>query len=98
VREAAQNMRPGQEIPPEATLAFYLDKLCGELHVPFVDATPALIDATAAGELVYLPFDTHLSPQGHEIVSHLVVKAMRKPAPAGTDHAASAPTSGGSQP
>jgi hypothetical protein len=95
--EAAQKMRPSREIPPQETLASYLDSLCGELGVPFVDATPALKDATAAGELVYLPFDTHLSPRGHEIVSRLLVAAIRNPVPGGV-HRAPAPPSGGSQP
>jgi hypothetical protein len=97
VSEAAQKLRPSREIPPQETLAFYLESLCGELGVPFVDATPALKDATATGELVYLPFDTHLSPRGHEIVSQLLVDAIRKPAP-GAANRVPAPTSGGPQP
>jgi hypothetical protein len=95
--DAAKARRPQREFPPEMTLAYYLNRLCRELDVPFVDATPALKDATAAGELVYLPFDTHLSPRGHEIVSKLVVDALRKPTPGGTDHGAAPPVPGGSQ-
>jgi hypothetical protein len=76
VSEAAKRLRPSLEMPPEATLAFYLGRLCRELDVPFVDATTALTDATAAGEMVYLPFDTHLSPRGHQIVGREIAGAI----------------------
>jgi hypothetical protein len=96
--DAAKKLRPQYELRPDETLAFYLDILCHELGVAFIDATPPLQEATAAGELVYLPFDTHLSPRGHQIVSKLLVDALRKPAPGETQQGAAGPTSGGSQP
>jgi hypothetical protein len=67
------------DLPSSWTLAAYLQKLCAELDVSFVDATPALREAAAAGELVYLPRDTHLSLRGHGVVSATLVEAIRTP-------------------
>jgi len=53
-------------------LAGNLDKLCNEIGIPFIDATLALKNATASKQLVYLPFDTHLSAEGHEIIAQLI--------------------------
>jgi lysophospholipase L1-like esterase len=53
---------------------------CISLNVPFIDATTALKERTAAGDLVFQPFDTHLNSLGHEIVAGLVadfVKTMQ---------------------
>jgi hypothetical protein len=66
------------DIPEPMTLAFHLQKLCDELGIPFVDATPLLRRAAAAGELVYQPFDTHLSVEGHRVVTAALVEQLRK--------------------
>ena len=47
--------------------------LCERLDVPFLDATPALREASRRGELVYQPLDTHLSARGHELVAGQIV-------------------------
>lgn len=71
-----KRVRAGWDLPEDKALAAYLGRLCRDLAVPFVDATPALRQAAASGELVYLPFDTHLTPRGHVIVSDLLVQAL----------------------
>lgn len=58
------------------TFGTELRKVCRDLDVPFVDSTPRLRQAGAAGELVFLPYDTHLSPRGHVIVSDLITAAL----------------------
>ncbi len=60
------------------TLAAQLKTLCQELEVTFLDTTPALRSAAAAGEVVYLPFDTHLAPAGHQVVSAALVEAIQR--------------------
>jgi len=66
------------DMPEAMTLATHLRKLCDELGVLFVDATPPLRAAAAAGDLVYQPFDTHLSPEGHRVVSEALVEELKK--------------------
>lgn len=66
------------DLPEPVTLVTRLRALFEELDVPFVDATPALRRAAAAGELVYLPFDTHLSPRGHEVIRDILVGPLRE--------------------
>lgn len=77
---AEANERLGRDwnLPPVDTLSAQLEGLCSSLGVPFVDATPRLRERTAAGELVFLPFDTHLSAEGHRVVSDLIVAAISK--------------------
>jgi hypothetical protein len=58
------------------SLAGSLKSFCDLLGVPFVDATDRLASRTKAGELVYLPYDTHLSPLGHEILAGLVAEKL----------------------
>jgi hypothetical protein len=66
------------DLPEQMTLASHLQKLCAELDVPFVDATPFLRAAAANGDLVYQPFDTHLSVEGHHVVTAALVEQLRK--------------------
>jgi hypothetical protein len=68
---------PDWDLSEPLTLASHLQALCDELGIPFVDATPALRQAAAEGDLVYLPFDTHLSRRGHEVVRDLLVEPLR---------------------
>ena len=58
------------------TLIGLLQSLCDSLQLPFTDATPVLEEGTKAGELVFLPYDTHLSPRGHQLVADLVVQRL----------------------
>ncbi len=72
-----QRLGDNWELPENETLAFYLEQLCRDLNVYFLDTTPQLQQSAAAGELVYLPFDTHISPKGHVIVSEMIVDLLR---------------------
>ena len=53
-----------------------LRPLCASLAVPFVDTTPTLAQKAAAGRMVFVPFDTHLSPEGHEVVATLIADKL----------------------
>lgn len=75
-RKIAGRLPPGWDLHPRETLATHLGELCATLGIAFIDATAALREHTAAGELVYLPMDTHLSSRGHEVVSRLVVASI----------------------
>lgn len=77
--EAKAKLGRNWELPPFNTLAAQLGGLCDQLGATFIDTTPRLKELTTTGELVYLPYDTHLSPQGHAAVSELIVDAARRP-------------------
>ena len=64
------------DVPADRTLAPPLERLCAELDIPFVDATPRLRSSAESGVLVYSPFDTHLSPAGHRVVADLIVETV----------------------
>jgi hypothetical protein len=68
---------PDWDVPEENTLAFQLKQRCAELGIPFADATPRLRERAADGGLVYLAYDTHLSPDGHHVVAELITEAVR---------------------
>ena len=68
---------PGWDVPVENTFAFQLKQRCDALGIPFADATPRLRESAAGGRLAYLAYDTHLSPEGHEVVGDLIVEAIR---------------------
>ena len=72
-----QTMLPlNWDIPEEETFGHALASLCEELDVRFVDTTAALKSRTAGGELVYPPFESHLSKIGHEIVARELEQAV----------------------
>ena len=58
------------------SFAGLVESLCANLKIPFVNATGELTERTKAGEIVYLPYDTHLSPRGHQIMADLVTKQL----------------------
>lgn len=64
------------DIPPESTLATYLKNLCAKLGIAFVDVTQVLQEGAAAGNLLYFPFDTHFTPEGHRLVSKTLVDVL----------------------
>jgi hypothetical protein len=64
------------DIPEEETFGYALASLCEELDVRFVDVTAALKSRTAGGELVYPPFESHLSKIGHEVVAQEIERAV----------------------
>lgn len=74
--ELAAKIGPNWDLPESETLGHHLQLLCGELKVPFVDATPTLQAAAKSGDLIYLPMDTHLSPSGHEVVSRQLISKL----------------------
>ncbi len=74
----SQERMPAEwHIPQKWSIAGQLQIVCDEMQLPFVDATPRLVEFTRSGELVYIPTDTHISARGHEIVSELIVDAIR---------------------
>jgi len=60
----------------DQTLGGLLNSLCGSLGVPYVDATERFEARASEGEIVYQPYDTHLSSIGHEVVANLVVERL----------------------
>ncbi|MFO0982453.1 MAG: hypothetical protein U1E76_12085 [Planctomycetota bacterium] len=68
------------DFAPEQTLAHALATLCRDLRVEFVDATPRLKAISSSGVLTYLPFDTHLSPEGHVVIAELLSELLGQPA------------------
>ena len=66
-------------IPEELTLAYLLKDYCAQLGVGFVDLQPELTKAAKQGKLVYLPMDTHLSPDGHEVVAESLAAYLTTP-------------------
>jgi hypothetical protein len=58
-------------------LGVVLESYCKSLNVHFVDATLSLKNKAQTGELVYLPYDTHLSPLGHQVIADLIVAELR---------------------
>lgn len=64
------------DIPEEETFGYALALLCEELGIRFVDATAALKSRAAGGELVYPPFESHLSKIGHEVVAQEIERAV----------------------
>jgi hypothetical protein len=51
---------------------------CAERQIHFIDATPELKAASAAGVLTYNGiYDTHLNAEGHRIVGELLAKELR---------------------
>jgi hypothetical protein len=75
--EVREKVGPDWDLAPSQTMAAHLKGLCQQRGIRFVDATPALRAAAAAGDLVYLPLDTHLSREGHQVVSACLVEAIR---------------------
>jgi len=69
-------MAPGWQMPGELTMMAQVAKVCAEAGIPFVDPTGQLERRASAGELVYLPFDTHLSPLGHEVVGEVITDGL----------------------
>jgi hypothetical protein len=65
-------------LPRETSLGVMLQQFCESQGLPYVDATEALTQRAAAGELVYQPFDTHLSAFGHEVVAELLAAKLQQ--------------------
>ena len=59
-----------------ATLGGALKSFCASLGVPFVDATGRFTELTQRGKLIYLPYDTHLSPLGHQVLADVVAERI----------------------
>jgi hypothetical protein len=63
-------------VPKETALGACLQEFCAAQQIHFVDATAALQQQAAAGQLVYQAFDTHLAPAGHEVVADLIAQTL----------------------
>jgi hypothetical protein len=54
--------------------------------IGYVDLTGPLRDAARAGELVYLPDDTHWSAEGHDVAARAIAACLvGRPSPSGVD-------------
>ena len=71
-----ERMKPDWQMPGELTMMAQVAKVCAEAGIPFVDPTEQLRTRASNGELVYLPFDTHLSPLGHEVVGEAIADGL----------------------
>lgn len=80
VRGRPEPSRPGAIPFPRALRA-----LCDALGLPLVDPTDALVAEARAGTLVYQPYDTHLSGEGHRVVAEALLPALRSGGGAGAD-------------
>ena len=67
---------PAEDIRRDQSLAHYLASLCHRLGITFIDTSLVLRASAREGEMVYLPFDTHLSFQGHVIIANMIVDAL----------------------
>lgn len=67
---------PSWDVPPNQTLAFHLARLCADADVPFIDLTPELRRHAASGVPVFLPYDSHLSPEGHAVTAEVIVQKL----------------------
>jgi hypothetical protein len=45
--------------------------------IHYIDLTPSLAAAARRGRLVYLPDDTHWSPEGHQVAAEALAAAIR---------------------
>lgn len=77
--ETSKRLGPRWDLPHNQTLSFYLARLCGNWQVPFVDMTGPLKKLAAKGEMVYLPYETHLSGSGHALVAEHLVEVLSQP-------------------
>ena len=63
--------------PPDATWSNYLSAFCSERKIDYIDLTEPLSDAGKRGVLTYLPYDSHLSAEGHLIVAQQIASRLR---------------------
>ncbi|MBC8288988.1 MAG: hypothetical protein H8E37_01610, partial [Planctomycetes bacterium] len=77
--EATKRLGPRWDLPHDQTLGFYLKKLCENWQVSFVDMTEPLKKLASQGEMVYLPYETHLSDSGHALVAEHLVEVLSQP-------------------
>jgi len=54
-----------------------MSELCSSLKIPVLDLLPAFRRASAGGMKVYLPRDTHWTPEAQELAGRLVAKKIR---------------------
>ena len=71
-----QGIPRATRVPTPFSMATHLAVVCDRLGVSFIDSTESLIAHSQNGELVYFPSDTHLAPDGHAVISRLVVDAI----------------------
>jgi hypothetical protein len=69
---------PLWDVPPGVSIAARIQQFLSEAGVPCVDATAALRQSAQAGVMLYPPNDTHLSSQGHQVFSQIIVKHIKR--------------------
>ena len=82
-------MAPHSKLTPLAQAAFdrvegdslgtVLKQYCASHDIQFIDPTERLLEEAKAGRLVYLPYDTHLSPKGHQVIADLISSNLSSP-------------------
>ena len=65
---------PDWSVPPESTLTSCLTRRLRPRRITCIDATPVLRASAKAGVRLYPPNDTHLSTQGHQVLSDVIVE------------------------
>ena len=59
-------------LPEQSKLSQHVQQACAEAGIEFIDPTQQFRHFARNGELVYFPFDTHLSPVGHQKLAELI--------------------------
>lgn len=74
--EAQKLLATKPPIEQQESLAYFLGAYCQTLGIHFLDMTPDLKEAAHEGQVVYYPMDTHLSPEGHEVIANTLAKEL----------------------
>jgi hypothetical protein len=75
--ETQARLGPHWDLADDESIAHYLTVLCERWDVDFLDMTAPLKQLAAEGEMVYLPYETHLSSSGHRAVAEQIVKLLK---------------------
>ncbi|MDA1017528.1 MAG: SGNH/GDSL hydrolase family protein [Planctomycetota bacterium] len=65
-------------LPEQSKLSRFVQEACLGAGIEFLDPTAQFRDAAKSGEVVYFPFDTHLSPVGHRKLAELIAARIEK--------------------
>jgi hypothetical protein len=76
-RDPANLQHADWDDPPEAGLGAHLEKFCDAQNIAFLDTTIPLRQAAVAGQMCFLPYDTHLAEPGHALVAELIAVRLK---------------------
>ena len=76
--ETSRRLGRRWDVPRDQSLGFFLARLCEHWQVPFVDMTEPLKQLASKGDMVYLPYETHLSDSGHALVADHLVQVLNR--------------------